>query len=309
MSKRQLLVFLISIFIQLFLLTACSIASPVSTSEPFVVLASATIVYSPEPSQTPAPPTPTQVPLAAVVNGEAITMAEFEAELARYQASTVITGTILASDTNTIVLNELIDQTLFAQVAVENGFIVDETMLQSRIDRLQTQLGNSQALENWITTHGYTNDEFRHALQRSVGTAWMRDQIIGAVPETADEVHVMQILLPTAAEADEVYASLQSGADFQELASTYDPLTGGDLGWFPRGYLAEPAIDEAVFALQPGQYSQVVQTDIGYHILYVAERDPNHTLQPDARRSLQVDALRSWVNERREQSEIQILLP
>ena len=48
----------------------------------------------------------------------------------------------------------------------------------------------------------------------------MRDQIIAGVPETADQVHVRQILLPTAGEADEVYASLQSGTDFIELAST-----------------------------------------------------------------------------------------
>jgi peptidyl-prolyl cis-trans isomerase C len=247
--------------------------------------------------------------LAAVVNGEPLTLPEFQAELARFQASTTITGTNLASDPNTFVLNDLIDQTLLAQAASENGFIVDDTMLQSRIATLEDQLGGPQALQDWETAHGYSNDDFQRALKRSVGVAWMRDQIIAAVPETADEVHVRQILLSTAAGADEVYASLQSGSDFLNLAAKYDPLTEGDLGWFPRGYLGDPAIEEAAFALQPGQYSPVIETDIGFHILFLIERDPNHSLQPEARSALQAKALQDWINERRNQSEIQILLP
>jgi peptidyl-prolyl cis-trans isomerase C len=174
---------------------------------------------------------------------------------------------------------------------------------------LETQLGGIQALEEWRTNHGYTSDEFQQVLKRSVEAAWMRDQIIGTVPQTAEQVHVRQILFATAAEADETYRSLQAGADFLELAYMHDGLTGGDLGWFPRGYLGDPVIDEAVFALQPGQYSPVVETEVGYHIFYVEERDSNHQLLPQARIALQVEALKSWVDERRNQSEIQILLP
>jgi len=272
-------------------------------------MSSETALFSPEPSITPIPPTATPVPLEAVINGEGLPLAEFLAEIARLQASSTITGTILASDTNTIVLNELIDQTLLAQAARENGYSVDDTLLQSRITALEDQLGGTQALAEWQAAHGYDDKDFIQSLKRSIGAAWMRDQIIAAVPATADEVHILQILVPTSAEADQVYASLQSGTDFLEVATTYDPLTKGDLGWFPRGYLSEPDIEEAAFALQPGQYSAVIQTDIGFHILYLVERDPEHTLQPDARRALQVRTLREWISERRDKSEIQILLP
>jgi hypothetical protein len=124
------------------------------------------------------------------VNGEAITMAEFQAELARLGSATTITGTILASDTNTVIMNELIDQRLLAQAAVENGFMVDEAMLQTRMEALQSQIGGSQALDSWIAEHGYSQVEFQQALQRSVEAAWMRDQVINNVPTTGDEVHV-----------------------------------------------------------------------------------------------------------------------
>jgi parvulin-like peptidyl-prolyl isomerase len=309
MSRRQIWVILIAICFLPIFYSACRNNRPITTSTPTLVMPSETKTSSLEPSQTPIPPTATSIPLVAIVNGESITLADFQAEISRYQASLTITGTVLASDTNTIVLNELIDQTLLAHAASENGFIVDEPMLQSRIDTLEAQLGGTQALTDWQVAHGYSSEDFKRALQRSIGAAWMRDQIIATVPETADEVHVMQILLPTSAEADQAYALLQSGKDFLVVAFSYDPLTGGDLGWVPRGYLSDPAIEAAAFTLQPGQYSSVIQTSIGFHILYSVERDPNHSLQPDARRALQVKALQDWISEQRKQSEIQLFLP
>jgi len=76
------------------------------------------------------------------------------------------------------------------------------------------------------------------------------------------------------------------------------------LGWFPRGYLPSQALEEAVFALQPGQYSSIIQDDSGYHILFVAERDPARTLSPDALLSLQKRAVQDWLTQRRNESTI-----
>jgi peptidyl-prolyl cis-trans isomerase C len=305
-SRQKLILFVIGLSIVS--LAACTKTTPIATSAITATITTEAMV-SPEPSPTPVPPSPTPIPLAAIINGEPITLAEYQAELARFQASMEITGTNLASESSTIVLNELIDQTLLAQAATQNGFIVDDVLVHTRMTTLEEQLGGSQALQDWMAAHGYSNDEFQQALKRSVGAAWMRDQIISFVPETADEVHVQQILLRSAAEADEVYAQLQSGTNFEELAAEYDPLIKGELGWFPRDYLGEPSIDEAAFSLQPGQYSTVIETDIGYHILYLIERDANHILEPDARRVLQVNAVENWLNERRQQSEIEIFLP
>ena len=293
----------------IFTLSACNRHNPVTNATYTVAVTNEPTVTPQAPTQTPNPPTETPIPLAAIVNGEGITLNEFTEELTRFQAALPITGTNLASDPGAIVLDELINQTLLAQSAIQNGLIVDGTMLQSKINSLEIQLGGSQALETWISTHDYSREDFEQALKRAIGAAWMRDQIIAAVPETADQVLVRQILLPSKGQADEVYASLQTGASFTELATLYDPATGGDLGWFPRGYLDELAIEEAAFALQPEQYSPVVQTELGYHILYLVERDENHSLQPDARKVLQVNALQDWMDEHRNQSEIQILLP
>ena len=132
---------------------------------------------------------------------------------------------------------------------------------------------------------------------------------IAAVPQTAEQVHARQILLFSADEANNAYAQLQSGKDFAKLAATYNPVTEGDLGWFPRGYLLDSKLEEAAFNLQPGQYSTVIQTPTGFHILLVIERDPNRPLEPDALQALQGQALQKWLEARHSQSEIQVLLP
>jgi peptidyl-prolyl cis-trans isomerase C len=308
MKSPLIPVILLIIVVPLFF-TACKGQTPALTSDATVALSSETLTPTLEASVTPNPPSPTPIPLAATVNGEAITLAELEAEVRRFEAAMTITGTILASDTVTIVLNELIDQTLLAQAASENGYRVDGTVIQSRVEALETQLGGTASLDTWMADHGYTRSEFEQALSRAVGAAWMRDQISSNVPEVAEQVHVKQILVPTSEEAEQVYTLLQTGADFIELANSYEPLTGGDLGWFPRGYLGETAIDEAVFVLDEGQYSPVVETEIGFHILFVAERDSNRSLQPDARRFFQAQALRLWIDDRRENSDIQVHLP
>lgn len=257
-------------------------------------------------SPTPFQPSPTPAQLAAQVNGTGITLQEYQAQLARYQAAA---KSDLTAQDKTYVLDDLIDQVLLAQGAADKGFKVDDSLVQQHLDQLTSQLGSKQALSDWMAAHGYVESDFRHDLARSIAAAWMRDQITNAVPETADQVHARQILVSTAAQAQDILTQLKSGQDFAKLAAQEDPATGGDLGWFPKGYLPDQKLDAAAFSLQPGQFSDVIETGTGFHILQVIERDPQRALTQDARLTLQNQALRNWLENRRKQSEIQILLP
>ncbi len=247
--------------------------------------------------------------MAATVNGEGITAREFTAQVAQYKdAQTSLGKTVSDQDASKAVLEDLIAQVLLAQGAKAAGYELSDSALQSRIDGLQSQLG-ADGLSKWETSNGYaTPDEFRSALKRSVQAAWMRDKIVTAVPRTADQVHVQQILLYNEGDAGAVLTQLQSGADFNALAGQYDPTTRGELGWFPKGYLLEPKIEEAAFSLQPGEYSGVIQTDAGYSIIKVLERDPNHPLSPDAYIALQEAALKDWVAKQRASASV-VLAP
>jgi peptidyl-prolyl cis-trans isomerase C len=202
------------------------------------------------------------------------------------------------------VMTDMVDTLLLAQGASTYGYSVDDAALQSRIDNLISQVGGADALKAWESAHSYTDVDFRSDLRRQIAASWMRDRVTASVPATADQVHVKQILLYNASDAQQALGDLQSGTTFDDLAAQYDSVTGGDLGWFPQGYLPDPAIETAAFALQPGQYSAVIQDETGFHILYLVERDPARPLSPDALLTLQARALQDWLAQRRKESTI-----
>lgn len=87
------------------------------------------------------------------------------------------------------------------------------------------------------------------------------------------------------AKVDTIMAKLKAGEDFAELAKEYSDDTGtkdkgGDLGFFERRMMVQQ-FDEAAFNLEPGQISDVVETQFGYHIIKLLERGEMPTFEQD----------------------------
>lgn len=76
----------------------------------------------------------------------------------------------------------------------------------------------------------------------------------------------------------------------------------------PRGYLLNEQIETTAFGLEVGQYSDVIATDVGFHILKVLARDPSRPLSPDALLSLQELALKDWVEGQKQIADV-VLAP
>lgn len=262
---------------------------------------------TPAPTETASPPTPTPVPMAALVNGEGIPLVFFNEELSRFkQAREALGSPVSDEEAASIVLEDMISNLLLAQGAAENGFAVTEELLIEREQALVSQIG-SEAFAGWLVENGYSPESFRHFLRQSIAVAWMRDQIAEKIPQTAQQVHVRQILLYNEDAARTALARLQAGEEFETLAAFYDPLTRGDIGWFPREYLHWQAVEEAAFSLTPGATSEIIASEVGFHILKLIEA-AERPLSPDALLALQEQAVRDWVSQRRQQSEV-ILAP
>jgi peptidyl-prolyl cis-trans isomerase D len=101
---------------------------------------------------------------------------------------------------------------------------------------------------------------------------------------TPEQVRASHILFKTEgkddaavkAKAEDVLKQAKSGADFAELAKKYSEdessaKNGGDLDYFGRGKMV-PEFDQAVFAMQPGQISDLVKTQYGYHIIKLVDK-------------------------------------
>jgi peptidyl-prolyl cis-trans isomerase D len=106
---------------------------------------------------------------------------------------------------------------------------------------------------------------------------------------TPEQVRASHILLKTdgkndaavKTKAEDILKQAKAGADFAALAKKYSEdegtaPNGGDLNFFGRGRMV-PEFDTAVFAMEPGQLSDLVKTQYGYHIIKMTEKKPATT--------------------------------
>lgn len=296
--RKQSIKLAVWLLLLVVVIAACS-------NQPTQTLVETPTVAIPTGTATPAEPTPTPEPAAAIVNGERISLAFFEREVERYLLAQEAmaqpeTDVSLARQA---VLNELIDQALLAQAARVAGATVSDAEVEARIIALSEEVD----LAAWMAEWGYTEEEIFDILKSQLLAGIQRDIIIESVPETVEQVELRQVFAYTPTGATNAIANLNAGTPFEEVAFLYEPETGGYLGWVPRGYLLIPAVEDAAFNLPVGEYSEIIESDIGYHIVMVLDRG-DHPLTSDARLTLQRQALQDWLATQRENSTIEVLI-
>ena len=258
-------------------------------------------------------PQPTQEPMAVVINGVGITQKEFQAELLRFkQANQANKVTLDDKIINKIVLDELIKQELLAQYAKQNGYTVDEAVLKQKQTKVMHDIGGEEAFNAWKENYHYNMHDFNKTLERQIAAAWARDKIASSVPNHAYQVHARQIFTYDENTAQNAYMRLNNGESFDTLAYEFDPLSGGDLGWFPQGYLLEEELDHAIFAnenansrMQPNQISGVLKTRLGYHIIQIIETEEERIVTEEVKLKAQQDAVKRQLQILLKDSQIQ----
>lgn len=266
------------------------------------------------PTATAVPPTATPIPLAAVINGQPLRRSDFEAEVARYEAAQRKAGIELATqpEYREQVLWALIDMELLAGAAVASGQEISEAELDDLLQTLTEERGGTEPMAAWLAANGYEVPSLKRALRREMLAQMTVERLADEVPSKMEQVHARHILVASAAQAEDLRIELEVGADFGELAvqNSLDPSTkvaGGDLGWFPRGILSQPVIEEVAFALEVSEISQVVKSELGYHVVQVIERGIQ-PLTPNDLRRLRTLAVESWLEQARQTANIDILI-
>jgi len=89
-------------------------------------------------------------------------------------------------------------------------------------------------------------------------------------------IKARHIVVATREDAERALAEVRAGGDFAAIAAVRNvdqtKATGGELGWVAKGVMVKP-FEDALFALQPGQVSGVVQTRFGFHVIKAEEID------------------------------------
>ena len=283
-------------------------ASPVSTALP--------PTSTPTPTPTPTPP----APLAAMVNGEYIFLSDYEQRVAQFEQALLeqgidpqtSDGQAELAQARQDVLQGMIDSILIAQGGLELGIGLTDEELESQVEADIASGGGQAAFDEWLQATGQTREDYKMLLGEALVSQQVMDAVTAEVGTEAEQVHARHILLDSEADAQEVLALLEQGADFVEVARerSLDEATkdnGGDLGWFPRR-LVPPELESAAFALQPGQVSDVVRLGDGYHIIQVVEREEARPLPPEMQLDLRLAIFEEWLAGRRAAAVIELFV-
>lgn len=270
---------------------------------------------SPAPSPTPDPP------IAARVNGEPIYLADYERALVQYEADLRAQGVDPESDeglqdlahARTWILNVMIEQVLTEQAADQAGVVVTDEDVDAYVADMIEEYGGEEAFDARLAELGDTRESAWQKSRSGLIGMVMMERITEAVPTKAKHVHARHILVDTEQEAQSLLDQLQAGADFVALAQAYShdsstKETGGDLGFFPRGILVAPEVEDVAFSLGPGQISDVVASALGYHILQVIEVKPDLEISPENRRLLQDQAVQKWIEELWAEADVEVFV-
>lgn len=249
-------------------------------------------------------------PVAAVVNEQPITMAAFERERERRMMGMPLEpATLDAFDAS--VLDTMIDQVLIEQAALELEIDIPDDEVDAEL-ALQSDLAaaNGTSLEEVVAAQLYTMDEYRAVVRGFLLVQRVSEQV-AVVPEIAPQVHSRHILVTDEATARELLNQLQAGADFAQLAAQYSldvstASSGGDLGWVTRGVLLQREVEDAIFALQPGQLApDPVRSSLGYHVIQTLERVEDRPLSQASLALLQQQAFLDWLDLQRQTADIE----
>jgi parvulin-like peptidyl-prolyl isomerase len=243
-------------------------------------------------------------------------MTQYRAEVSRYEAGLASLNRSPASepgDYHRQVLDTLIDQVLIEQAAASQNITVTDQELDDQVQGSIQDAGGQVTFTTWLQKNQWSSEDYRQVLRSEILTQKMIAAVTASVPITAEHIHARHILVASETEARNLLAQLNSGADFADLArqQSLDANTrdqGGDLGWFPRGVLTAPEVEQAAFTLQPGQLSEPIKSSFGYHIIQVVERDPNHRLSDESLERLQQQAFERWLAEQRAKAQIERLV-
>ncbi|HYH94425.1 peptidyl-prolyl cis-trans isomerase [Hyalangium sp.] len=234
--------------------------------------------------------------VVATVNGEAIRRAEFEQDLSRELASaeapertpeeiepfkralldSLVKRLLLLQEAkrqNISVTPEEVDRQMLRLTGDYPTESFSDALAQGQLSLAELRARESQRLiiEKLFANHVYTRVAVTEEELRAYFAAHEADF------QEPEQVHAAQLVVKGLDEAKRVQAQLRSGKKFADLARRYslsaDAKVGGDLGFFPRGQMP-PAFDAVVFSMRPGQVSDVVSTEYGYHLFKVIAFKP-----------------------------------
>jgi peptidyl-prolyl cis-trans isomerase SurA len=247
----------------------------------------------------------------AQVGGELVLLSELEEQYALMESQ----RGVMPENARCFILDQILVQKLLINQAKLDSIVVAdeevEAQLDARIERILTLMGNDvkQFEDYYGQSVGQVKDQFREDLKSQILSDRMRSQVFMDVTVTPSEVRSFFSQIPTdslpffdsevevgeivilpevnTVEKNKARQKLESlrrrivedGEDFAQLAGKFSDdfgsaRVGGDLGWTKRGKFV-PEFEAAAYNLEPGEISDLVESEFGFHLIELLERRGN----------------------------------
>ncbi len=246
---------------------------------------------------------------AAVVNGTTITESELDVEAGRYQQQFQLRGQNLNPEQVAAlkkkVLESLINRELLFQESKKQGIKISDNDVTAQINEVKSKLPNEMDYSAMLEKLKVSESNFKAQIGKDMAIQRLvQQEYAGKVSVTPDEskafydshpdlfktpemVRASHILIKAdqnAAQADkdkarqklvDIEKRIKKGEEFGKVAKEVSECPSsakeGDLDFFAQGQMV-PEFDKAAFALKPGQVSDIVQTQFGYHLIKVTDK-------------------------------------
>lgn len=262
--------------------------------------------------------------------------AQFGMDIAEFMAT--LDGRYMDLAIQAQALDILVRVAIYELEAESRGITVSLTEAQQQFDVLYAEYLTSNGMSEedlsyYLALQGSSLDEFKSDalvnIRRGILEDRVRDAVVGQIDasdedveayfaahlgefETEEQVRASHILVSDSAAGQDVLARLEAGEAFEALAVelSEDPgsaSSGGDLGWFGRNQMVAE-FEDAAFSLEVGEMSDLVETDYGFHIILVTDKQAAYTptldeVEQDVRSAVEAEAadisFAVWYDEKR----------
>ena len=267
-----------------------------------------TAAAQPEPPK----PFPAQLPdVLARVDGEEVKKTDFDLLIKNIELGR---GPVPAEQRDQVfrgMLDRLITYKVLQHEAAKRNISATEGEVEDRLKGLRAQFPNDDEFKKALAARNMSEDRLRADSRVEIAIGKLLESEAASLSEVTDadakafydknpdkfkqdeSVRASHILLmvdekadaatkkKTRADMDAILKRARGGEDFAALAKAHSKdgsaAQGGDLGFFGKGRMV-PEFEKAAFALKPGEISDVVTTQFGYHIIKLTERKPASTV-------------------------------
>lgn len=188
------------------------------------------------------------------------------------------------------IVEKLIMEKLVEKETKDMNITVTDEEIQKKLDEYAIKMGGQEKFDEFLVTNNISKEFFYENMRKEILVDKHRENIVNNVnileedareffeenKEALVEVKASHILVSSEEEGKKILERLKNGENFANLATlesldSGSAAQGGDLGYFGKGqWLSE--FEVAVFALEIGETSDLVKTEVGYHIIHLEDK-------------------------------------